>query len=74
MSRHSLNGRGILSSLDYGTTHDNPPKHKSNALLSCVKLLLDAFILTYECQRDSPGGLIVVVIVMVTAQIHKGVD
>ena len=52
MSRHRLNGRGILRSLDYGTTHDNPPKHKSNALLSCVKLLLDAFILTYECQQS----------------------
>ena len=28
------NGRGILSSLHYGTTQDDPPKHKSNAILS----------------------------------------
>ena len=34
LNRHDLNGRGILSSLHYGTTQDNPPKHKSNALPS----------------------------------------
>ena len=34
LNRHDLNGRGLLSSLHYGTTQDNPPKHKSNALLS----------------------------------------
>ena len=34
LNRHGRNGRGILSSLNYGTTQDNPPKHKSNALLS----------------------------------------
>ena len=51
LNRHGRNGRGILSSLYYGTTQDNPPKQKSNALPSCVKLLLDAVILTYECQQ-----------------------
>ena len=60
LNRHDLNGRDILSSLDYVTTQDNPPKHKSNALLSCVKLLLDAVILTYQCQQSvseiPPGG------------------
>ena len=76
LNRHDLNGREILSSLDCGTTQDNPPKHKSNALPSCVKLLLDAVILTYGCQQSVSeihprgGGLTAVVIMMVTAQIH----
>ena len=52
LNRHDLSGREILSSLDYVTTQDNPPKHKSNALLSCVKLLLDVVILTYKCQQS----------------------
>ena len=41
----------VLSSLHSSTTQDNPPKHKSNALPSCIKLLLDAVISTYECQQ-----------------------
>ena len=62
MNRHDRNDRGILSSLQCGTTQDNPPKHKSDALLLCVKSLLDVVILTYECQQSvseiipSPGG------------------
>ena len=80
MNRHDRNDRGILSSLQCGTTQDNPPKHKSDALLLCVKSALDVVILTYECQQSvseiipSPGGegLTTVVIVMVTAQIHWG--
>ena len=76
LNRHDLNGREILGSLYYGTTQDNPLKHKSSALPSCVKLLLDAVILTYGCQQSVSemhppgGGLTAVVIMMVTAQIH----
>ena len=73
MSRIGRNGRGILCSLLYGTTHDNTRKHKSNALLSCVTLLVHAVVLTYESQQGvseipPPRGLTVVVIAMVTAQ------
>ena len=55
-----------------GTTQDNPPKHKSNALPSCVKFLLVAVILTYECQQsvgEIPLGTEQIAVVMVTGQV-----
>ena len=75
LNRHDLRGREILSSLQRGATQDNPPKHKSDALLSCVGSLLDAVKLTYERQQsvsETPPreGLTTVAIVVVTAQIH----
>ena len=71
LNRHDLNDREILSSLHYGSTQDNPPKHKSNAILACVGSRVDAVPQTYECQKsvaDPPGGLTVLVIAMVTGQ------
>ena len=49
---HGREGRGILSFLHLSATQDNPLKQQSNALPSCVKLLLDAVILTYEYQQS----------------------
>ena len=71
LNRHDLNDREILSSIHSGPTQDNPPKHKSNAILACVGSRVDAVPQTYESQKsvtDPPGGLTVVVIAMVTGQ------
>ena len=47
-----LHDREILDSLHGGRSQNNLPKHKSNSLPSCFKLLLDAVTLTYECQHS----------------------
>ena len=59
LNRHGRNGRGILSSLHYGTTRDNPPKQKSFApLLSLIPSRCSYFDLrvSAQCQRDTPPG------------------
>ena len=62
--------QGVLSSHYYGAIQNNPPKHGSNSLLSCVRSTL-AIISTYECQKMPPVGVATTVgIVTATAQMN----
>ena len=47
-----LHGREIFDSFHGDRSQNNQPKHKSNAIPSCFKLLLDAVTLTHKCQHS----------------------